>query len=69
MGVAGDKETISTCIRYARQILTIEGSITRPDLGVKETLKSEINFSRKDFIGIHPHENDPKVIIIRCDDW
>lgn len=33
------------------------------------TPETEISFSGKDVVGIHSHNDDPTVIIIRCDEW
>lgn len=61
-------ETNSTYRLYARQVLTIKGSNTNPDLGEIETPKCEIAFFRKEGAGIHPHGGDFMVITVRCDD-
>lgn len=54
--------------RYARLILIVEGSPFNHNSSKKEALESEIT-SKNDALYIHPHDNDPMVIIVRCDDW
>lgn len=67
-GFTRGRETSFTHKRYAHKILTVEGSPTSPNSGKKITLNSEITFSEKEAIGIHMHDNDPMIIIVRCND-
>lgn len=38
-------------------------------MGRKETMEFDTTFFEKDVTIIHPHDNDPMLIIVRCDDW
>lgn len=49
--------------------MTVESSLTSPDIGNKEAIKSRNTFSKKDVVGIHPHDNDPVVITIGYGEW
>lgn len=49
--------------------MIVEGSPVNPNLGMKETLESDITISGKDTAEIYPHDKDFIVITIRCDDW
>lgn len=65
-GLDGGGETSSSRKRYARQILSIEDL---PKVNIKGELqapKSMIAFSEKDATGIHPHNDDPMVITVKC---
>lgn len=64
----GRGETSYAHMRYARQVLTIEHSPTNSDSSNKGAMEFEINFFESDAVGIHSHDNDPMVIIVRCDD-
>lgn len=35
----------------------------------KETMKYEITLFENDDVGIHPYDNDPMVITVRCGEW
>lgn len=39
------------------------------EVGKEKALKSEISFLEKDAADIHSQNNDPMVIIVRCDEW
>lgn len=66
-GFAGG-ETIFSRRRYARQILTKEDLPTGSKIGETKALEVKISFSEKDAICIHPHNDDPIIITIRCDE-
>lgn len=68
-GFTRDRETRSTNRRYARQFLIVEGSPISSDLDEKKTTEYVITLSKNDVASIHPHDNDPMVITMRCDDW
>lgn len=55
--------------RYALQILNVENLPTDLKESETTTLKVEISFSKKDLVGIHPYNDDPMVITMRCGDW
>lgn len=67
-GFAKGEQTSSTSRRYARQVLNIEDLPKELNQGEPKILQIDINFF-KDTIGIHPHNEDPMVITIRCDQW
>lgn len=68
-GFVGGMETSFSCRRYARQLLSVEGSPASSDLGENKTMDSRITFSEKDSTSIHPRDNDPMVITVKCDHW
>lgn len=61
-------ETIFARQRYACQILTKEDLPTSSKIGETKALEVKISFSEKDAICIHPHNDDPIIITIRCDE-
>lgn len=68
-GFDGDGETSFPQREYARQILTIEDLPIDPKKGETKAPEAEISFSKKDEACVHPHNDDPMVITVRCDDW
>lgn len=36
---------------------------------VEKTSKATFSFSEKDVVGIHSHNDDPMVIVVKCEDW
>lgn len=68
-GFFGDGETNSVRRKYACQILTIEGSPTSSDMAELEAIEYEISFFEKNVADTHPHDDNPVVITVRCDNW
>ena len=62
-------ETISSRRRYAHQVLNIEDLSNKEGGGKSKTSVSKISFSKKDAVNINPHNDDPVVITVRCDEW
>lgn len=58
-------ETSSTCKRYARQILNMEGIPEDESGGSPEVV---ITFLEKDASEIHPHNDGPMVIAVKCEE-
>lgn len=62
-------ETISSRRRYVHQVLNIEDLSNKEGGGEPKTSESKISFSKKDAANINPHNDDPVVITVRCDEW
>lgn len=52
--------------RYTRQILSIENLLEAKIEGELRTPEATVAFSDKDSFDIHPHNDDPMVINIKC---
>lgn len=67
--IVGGEDPSFSCIRYTQQVLAVDGSPTSPKLNLRMKPKPNIVFYGKDIAEIHPNDNNPMVIIIRCDKW
>lgn len=68
-GFVEGEETSFAYRRYEYQVITVEDLPTNPYMGGKETMEFDTIFFEKDVTIIHPHDNDPMLIIVICDDW
>lgn len=58
----GSREISSAYRRYDHQVMIVKVLPPNSNMGVKETMESEIIFLVKNIIGIYPCNNDPMVI-------
>lgn len=64
----GGGETSFGHRRYARRVSNIKDLSNKEGEGELKIPKAKIYFSEKYVIDIHPHNDDPVVITIRCDE-
>lgn len=62
-------ETSFTGRKNPLQILNIKYLAYIESKGKTQALEATIAFSKKDETGVHPHNDDPMVITIRCGEW
>lgn len=64
-GFAGGGETISSCKNYAQVVMHISETIVHE----AEQDLDPVGFSKRDTMGIMPHEDDPMLIKIQIQYW
>lgn len=65
IGFTRDREINSARRRYGLYILNIEDLSTYPKEGETKRPEVEIDFLKKDVIGVHPHNDNPMVMIVK----
>lgn len=65
IGFTRDRETNSAQRRYGLYILNIEDLPTYPKEGETKRPEVEIDFLKKDVVGVHPHNDNPMVMIVK----